>query len=55
MVHILHTRKGSLLLVVGGDVRGARLIQATGTLESLVIGPVLRRVRSLPLARAVLQ
>ena len=55
VVHILHACKSILLLVVGGDVRGARLIQATSALESLAIGPVLLRVCSLSLACAVLQ
>ena len=54
VVYILHACECILLLVVGGDVRGARLIQTASALESLVIGPVLLRC-SLSLACAVLK
>ena len=55
VVHVLHARQRVLLLVVGGDVRRPCLIEATGALESLVIGPLLLWVSRLPLARAMLQ
>lgn len=55
VVHVLHARQRVLLLIVRRDVRRPCLIEATGALESLVIGPLLLWVRCLPLARTMLQ
>ena len=54
LIHILHTRERRLLLVVGRDVGRARLTQAAGALEPLVIRPICLRMTRLSLTRAVL-